>query len=416
MTGIDCRKFRHTIDGNRDTAVGNSDPSIQPRTMREVRTEELARRLREARDRTGLSQEHVAGQLRLPRSAISDLETGKREVAARELISLAQLYSVDVEELLAAEPLLPPDQVSLRAAAISEESRTQLSRWSDKARSYAELEILLGEPQAPDLRPVSKILSTFEQAHELADEERRRLGLGLTPAHQLIEVLEERVGIKVLYLDLDDGLSGASTVGRDFGPCILVNARHPAGRRVFTLAHEYFHLLTNGRVARSQGARGIHLCEPQTASGRKDRGEQLADQFAGRLLLPNEHFTERLRSLLRADGTIDKLDLVGVAHYFGVSVQAVFVQLAALKLVTWEVARAGYEDPALLAQIGATATDHGARPVRFGRLAAKAYAAGLVSRSRLAQLLDVNVADVERELERLGGAGGDGGIRVALSR
>lgn len=52
----------------------------------------------------------------------------------------------------------------------------------------------------------------------------------------------------------------------------------------------------------------MHLCEGQYLNAMKDRGEQLANQFAGRLLLHPAHFMERLKLLERANGTIDKLD------------------------------------------------------------------------------------------------------------
>ena len=40
---------------------------------------------------------------------------------------------------------------------------------------------------------------------------------------------------------------------------------------------------------------------------------------------------------------------------------------------------------------------------RFKRLAVKAHLAEQISRSRLAELLDVNIADVDREVRRFGG-------------
>jgi Zn-dependent peptidase ImmA (M78 family)/plasmid maintenance system antidote protein VapI len=380
-------------------------------------TEQLARNLRSARERFHFSQEAVAARLGVPRSAISDIETGKREVSAAEAVALAELYGEPLEELLGLkERRADQDLVLLRAAQVDDNARVQLNRWMHLCETYRELETSAGEVAVPNLRPISRILSSFEQAHELADEERRRLGLGLTPGHQLLEALEEQVGVKVVYLDLPADISGASVVTERFGPAILVNRAQGAGRRVFTLAHEYFHLLTRGRVAQSRGAQALHLCEGQNPIAKKDRGEQLADQFAGHLLLHPAHFMERLKLLQRANGTIDKLDFVGLAHYFGVSVQSVFVELAVLKLVPWEVAKDAYKDPALQERILSAGSEYGQEPQRFRRLAAKAYAAGHISGGRLAELLGVNVADVDGELRRFGAGGGDGGIRVALPR
>ena len=53
---------------------------------------ELARRLREAREFTNLSQQFVSEQTGIPRSAISDIERGSRRVESLELKRLAELY------------------------------------------------------------------------------------------------------------------------------------------------------------------------------------------------------------------------------------------------------------------------------------------------------------------------------------
>ena len=50
------------------------------------------------RDRAGLSQRQVAGELGLSRSAYTYYETGKTTPSAVDLFTLAQLYRVPVEE------------------------------------------------------------------------------------------------------------------------------------------------------------------------------------------------------------------------------------------------------------------------------------------------------------------------------
>lgn len=60
----------------------------------------LARRLREARDFVNLSQQFVAEQTGIPRSAISDIERGTRRVDSLELKRLAALYRMPVEYFL----------------------------------------------------------------------------------------------------------------------------------------------------------------------------------------------------------------------------------------------------------------------------------------------------------------------------
>src|SRR5262249_8765495 len=52
----------------------------------------LGERLREARKYLGLKQEEVATYLKIPRTALTDIENGQRRVEAIELTRLAKLY------------------------------------------------------------------------------------------------------------------------------------------------------------------------------------------------------------------------------------------------------------------------------------------------------------------------------------
>ncbi|MGY1548373.1 helix-turn-helix domain-containing protein [Streptomyces sp. MN6] len=62
--------------------------------------ETLGARLTAARRRAGLTQQQAAAQLGLPRSGVSDIETGHRKVYATELSHLARLYGEPVDHLL----------------------------------------------------------------------------------------------------------------------------------------------------------------------------------------------------------------------------------------------------------------------------------------------------------------------------
>src|SRR5882724_11613633 len=78
-----------------------------------IHEEELGRRLRQAREATGLTQEEVAGQMGLARPSVVQLEQGKRTVSGLELDRLAHLYGLDLRDFLAdefrAEDLVPQD-------------------------------------------------------------------------------------------------------------------------------------------------------------------------------------------------------------------------------------------------------------------------------------------------------------------
>jgi transcriptional regulator with XRE-family HTH domain len=76
-------------------------------TDRPVPTEaaqQLTNRLREAREFLNLSQQFVAQQTGIARSAISDIERGERKVESLELKRLADLYRMPVDYFLGNDP------------------------------------------------------------------------------------------------------------------------------------------------------------------------------------------------------------------------------------------------------------------------------------------------------------------------
>ena len=61
----------------------------------------FGRRVKELRKQRGLSQEKLAFEAELERSYISDVETGRRNVALRNINGLAKALSVTLAELFA---------------------------------------------------------------------------------------------------------------------------------------------------------------------------------------------------------------------------------------------------------------------------------------------------------------------------
>ena len=100
----------------------------------------LGDRLREARKYLGLKQEEVAAYLKIPRTALTDIENGQRRVEAIELTRLARLYRQSVAYFTGedeASASLPADVAHLarRVAALSTEDRAELSRFAEYLRS-----------------------------------------------------------------------------------------------------------------------------------------------------------------------------------------------------------------------------------------------------------------------------------------
>jgi transcriptional regulator with XRE-family HTH domain len=104
----------------------------------------LGDRLREARKYLGLKQDEVATYLKIPRTALTDIESGQRRVEAIELTRLAKLYRQPIGYFTGedeASASLPVDVAHLarQAADLSLQDRNELGRFAEylRARSRA---------------------------------------------------------------------------------------------------------------------------------------------------------------------------------------------------------------------------------------------------------------------------------------
>lgn len=69
----------------------------------EKKQQQIAARIRLARENAGLSQGQAAKQLGVARPTISECEAGRRKVSAAELAAMAKLYGVGVSWLASEE-------------------------------------------------------------------------------------------------------------------------------------------------------------------------------------------------------------------------------------------------------------------------------------------------------------------------
>lgn len=116
-----------------------SEPAHARDTADEER-QRLGERLRDARKYLGLKQGEVATYLKIPRTALSDIESGQRRVEAIELARLAKLYRQPVGYFTGEDQAsagLPIDVAHLarRAADLSPQDRDELGRFAEYLRA-----------------------------------------------------------------------------------------------------------------------------------------------------------------------------------------------------------------------------------------------------------------------------------------
>lgn len=260
-------------------------------------------RVKHAREKLRMTQDVLASKLGFnDRQTISDIENGKRALKTDELLELSDALNLELEFFLDPFNVVAEAQYSWRAS--DDLPGEELDNFEATANGWVGMLRWLhqqDQDKAPDLGLLSLRLSetsSFEQAQTFGENLANLLKLGLVPARTLPKCLESQLGISVLFVDMAAGLqshaiSGAACQVGGFS-VILVNRRESAFRRNFDLAHELFHALTWEAMPPSR--RESNAVEHRS---KVKRVEQLANNFAGALLMPTaslDHLVEPTRA------------------------------------------------------------------------------------------------------------------------
>ena len=247
-----------------------------------------------------MTQQEVAEVIGVARSAITRIESGERSVSTLELASFAELYRRSVADFFS-ESSLDDDAalVLFRSYPDLEEDhvRDEVSRQLALCREGMELERLLGwnetntPPQYELVRPL-KAYKAVEQGLWIAEQERKRLGLGDQPISDMSDLIS-RQGIWATGARLPDEVSGIFLHHRSVGMAIIVNFEHRRARKRFSYAHEYGHALMDRD-------RNVTVSSTQNTG---DMEEKRANAFAAAFLMPEtgvSAFLKRWRKGLKS--------------------------------------------------------------------------------------------------------------------
>lgn len=348
-------------------------------------------RLKAARERRGLTQQQMAAALGLEhRQTLASIENGERKVTAIELVNLVRVLQLDLDYFTDAFRLDGEGRFSFRAdpsapGGVLDDFEAKAGRW---IATYRELATEHGvRPTWLQYKLGLTPKSTYEQAQAAAESLSSQWKLGERPAEALAPALERHLDALVLHVDAPEGVSGAASQLPGLNS-VLVNRREPEGRRHFDLAHEFFHLLTWDAMppARVEAVSHAHF-------GKLNRVEQLAENFAAALLMPERIIRARWTSPENTDE---------VAHWstafardLRVSVAASTWRLHNLNLISKAEAQRIIERRGEAAdRTRVEATPPRLFSERFVRCIGSALDAGRLSVMRAADLLDLSLAEL----------------------
>lgn len=273
----------------------------------------IGRRVREARERRGLSQRELADEVGIDRSAMNKVETGVRKVSALELSHIAQALEERIEWFLADAP---QPVISRRNLQEPGAPNPAIDLQVERLARHVEFVVDQGAIDLTSVDPVESPASN-DAAEAAAGVARELVGLGQTSAALNISKLVESLGLLTFTVELGESADGASLLLAS-GGITVVNGSLQVGRRRLTLAHELGHYLF---------ADEYQIDWPGHRSGREAR----IDRFARAFLLPAEALEERWRGFVESDGL--RAAAVRLGSEFRVDMTTLAVRLLELRLV-----------------------------------------------------------------------------------
>jgi len=352
-------------------------------------TELISRRLKYAREKLGLTQAELSNKLGFKdRQTVAAIEAGQRKLSAEELVRAMQVLNVDVDFFTDRFRLVGEGAFSWRTT--KEATAGLLDGFEEKAGRWIALYRQLGQGKDTSASPLQPRLpltqhSAYEDASAAAEALGREWALGEIPALRLPECVRDKLGALVLYVDAPKSISGAACQVPGLN-AILINRKEPEGRRHYDLAHEVFHLLTWEQMPPEHREGDI------PRGGKGGRVEQLADNFASALLMPERTLTPRWQ----ARGQFD------LHTWLNHTASELMVTAVALK---WRLVQLGWLAKADLLDIRDARLTANGRPreplpmpklfsQEFIRCLHGALAAGALSVRRASSLLETTIDDL----------------------
>lgn len=368
----------------------------------ELSPAELGKRLKVARETANVTQDAGAKAAGIARTTLVAIEKGQRSARIDELQALSRCYGVSVNSLLRRESVhvdLVPRFRSLSEtgdAGIEQAARML----NDLVRAEVELENILGVQRTHNYPPEKSILpgDVRTQAEHDAQNFRNWLGLGEGPVQNLFALMELQLGVRVYSRKLDPKVSGLFAYDDAVGACILINASHRKDRRTQTGGHELGHFTATRRQP------NVYQDEMYENS----REERYASEFGRAFLTPARAVMEKFKELTTGSSHLTRRHIILLAHFFGVSRQAMVMRLEKLGLTkkgTWDWFKdnGGITDEQVRQVLGPAAYDMSsidrAQSSRLFLLAIDAWKKDLISEGQMSEMLKLGRAQVRELLD-----------------
>lgn len=338
----------------------------------------VSQKIRQGRILNALSLQDLANLIGVSKQMISKYERGESMPTSKLLLNLAKSLGVNMDYFF------KDSTVELGSVTFRKRKNLSIKKVNAlkeaikiKLANYLEIENILQINNYFE-NPLKRIkANSLEDVALIVHELRNEWEIGLDPIHNIIQILEDKE-IKVFEIDEpENNFDGLATIINTKYPVIVINKNFNVERKRFTLLHELGHLLLELPVGDSK------------------LEESICNRFAAELLFPNN-------SVLKEFGTsrdvLSLSELIAVQMKYGLSIKAVVYRLrdagilSASRVVGFYKKLNDSQHLMLLVDKERFKTPEESR--RFEQLVYRALSQELISSSKAASLLNVNINQV----------------------
>ncbi len=329
----------------------------------------IGKRLKQARNLRGLTQEELASQAGVTKQAISKYELGKDMPGSGVLYRISQALGVSEAFFFRKSIDMPLTKPCYRKEhGLNSRSGKQVdAKVQDWLERYLETEVIF-EGMTISHFDIPKgfpgVVSKLEDVEQVAEDLRKRWKIGFDAIDSVTELFEDR-GIKVGSADEELGFEALTfQAGRDY--VIVVSSLVDGDRQRFSLAHELGHILLNCQ-------KGVNV-------------EKAADRFAAAFLVPRE---AAIRELGMKRGHLDLNEIHLLKHKYGLSMQGWIRRSRDLGIISQKLAKVLIKKFETNDWIINEPGDKFPKeyPKRMERLVYRAFAEEVISESKARELL-----------------------------
>lgn len=281
----------------------------------------------------GWDPAELAEKSGVPESVIRRIQSERSPVEIRHLEMISECMKHPLAAFFLPEP--PNDPELINYGRVRGQEPKRLSRRTldaiRKSRYWQSISRDILEEQSESLKPGTKKYSPESDPEGAALGEMERLGFGpggimfkkksLKESYNALRENIESLNIFVHQLDMDPGEARGISLTGDLPAVIAVSPSGSYGQRIFSLLHEYAHVLlrTNGYCMSDP--------DPQNyADDESRRVESWCNAFAGSVLMPEREFLELVR-MLEKKSKDPRYVIKKISAIFGASEQAIVARM-----------------------------------------------------------------------------------------